>query len=65
MNLPSFTGRLRRLRRLLSHSGRGEAWEKSEFRLGAHAPRFTCCPIEIEEVGQIEAIPDDPADHCE
>src|ERR1700754_3422145 len=50
---------------MLSHRAWGEARQVALLRLGAHAPSFTGCPIEREEGGQIEAIPDDAAQEGE
>ena len=47
------------LRRVLPHSRRGEPVEETLLGLGAHAPAFACCPIELEQAGQTEPVPDD------
>lgn len=65
MNISSSAGQTLRLRGLLSHSRRGEAREQSILRLGAHAPALTGCPIDFEQVWQVDSIPDDTADHGE
>ena len=43
---------------MLSHRVRCETGEEGLVWLGAHAPTSGCCPIESEQVRQMEAVPD-------
>ena len=65
MNFSIFQDDVGRSARVLSHSLRREAGEERLVWLGAHPPSRACCPIERQQVGQMETIPDDTADQGE
>jgi hypothetical protein len=50
---------------MLSHSGGCKAGQIPLFGLRPNTPSTACCPIEIEQVRQVEAIPEHAADQGE
>ncbi len=65
MNFTIIQGDLGLSARVLSHRQRCESGEEGLVWLGTHAPSLACCPIECQQVRQMEAVPNDTADQGE
>lgn len=65
MSFAIFQDDVGRSARVLSHSLRREAGKERLVWVGAHPPSRSCCPIERQQVGQMETITDDTADQGE
>jgi len=50
---------------VLSHGERGEPRQIGLFGLGTHTPSRSGCPIEVEQIGQIDSVPSERAHESE